>query len=337
MDMHVVLASDDGYAPYMGTCILSLMENNAECFDAIHVSIIDNGISEQNRKKLMRQSDQFPNVTTSFFDLSYRFGEVHPLVENGWAHTIYGRFFLEDVVEESVEKVLYLDCDTTVKGSLEELMSIDMEDYCVAGVIDISEKMQKESLEMEPSAHYINSGVMLVNMKMWRQLKIQEKLIKFVNTYPKKLLCPDQDAVNVVCGKMTRIVPVKYNFGWMLSERRLKWDYEKADFYYSYEELYDTVKDSYKNVVVFHYFGKLKPWRKAECTDEFSRAFLYYYKKSLWYQKLKFASKKKMLEYYFLRRPRWELIRLTRCLLGIKRYDQICDALNRIRLSQSRE
>lgn len=325
MDLHVIMAADNDYVPYMGTCILSLLENNIKCFEMIKIYIIDNGISDENKIKLTKQCDAFQYTSISFFDLRERFSAIHPLVENGWNNSIYGRFFLDDVVDKSVEKVLYLDSDTIVNASLEDLMTTDLTDYCLAGVTDISAEHQKELLGMPHSSLYINSGVLLVNMNKWRKLNITKKLIEFINTFPEKLLCPDQDALNAVCSNMTLILPVKYNYGWMLTERRLRWDYYAASFPYSYDEIYDTIKNSYENVVIFHYFGPLKPWRKGECPKLFEAPFIKYYKKSIWWQKRRFISRKKMLEYYFISSPKKLIIVFLRLILGIEKYDAFCD------------
>ena len=327
MDLHVVMAADDKYSQYMGTIILSLLENNVQDFETIYLYIIDNGISEENQQKLLDQSNTFPHTHMAFFNLKKRISALHPLVENGWDNSIYGRFFLNDVIDEKIDKVLYLDSDTIVNASLKELLSTDITEYCLAGTTDISGDERKEFLDMDPSFHYVNSGVLLVNMHKWRALNIEEKLIEYVNTFPKKLSCPDQDAINAVCGNMTLILPIKYNFGWMLSERRLKWDYYKADFHYSYEEIYDTIKNSYENVVIFHYFGILKPWRRDECPSEFEKPFLDYYEKSVWKQKRVFANRKKMLQYYFIRKPQRAFIWLFKHIFGVEKYENLCDFL----------
>ena len=327
MDLHVVMAADVKYSPYMGTSILSLLENNVDCFKTINLYIIDNGISEENQKKLLEQSNSYKNTNMSFFHLEERFSLLHPLVENGWDNTIYGRFFLDDVIDKDVEKVLYLDSDTIVKASLSDLIATDITEYCLAGATDIEQDFKKEYLDMDSTSHYINSGVLLVNMKKWRELKIVDRLIEFVNTFPKKLTCPDQDAINAVCGNMTLILPIKYNFGWMLSESHLQWDYYKCNFHYSYDELYDTVKDSYANVVVFHYFGPYKPWRREECPSGFEKPFLYYYNKSVWKQKRGFINRKNMLKYYFIRKPQTALVWLAKGIIGPKRYRKLCDFL----------
>lgn len=327
MDLHVLTVSDDRYTPYMGTSIFSLLENNAQSFDRIYLHIVDNGISQEKKEKLLRQSAEYQNVATIFEDLREYLSQIHPAVENGWDVSIYGRFFADVIVDEEVERVLYLDSDTIVNGSLEELMSIDLEGYCLAGVRDVSEKDQKKALKMDADAYYVNSGVLVINIKEWRAKKIREKLVDFMNTYPEKLLTPDQDAINAVCAHMVRILPPKYNFGWMINERSLQYDFQ-GTFPYSNEELLATIQNAYAQVVIFHYFGPLKPWRKGECVGGFEKTFLHYYKRSIWREKRKFISKEKMFRYYFLENPVHKLCNLLRKLLG-ERYDAFYGMLHK--------
>ena len=333
MNLHVLMVSNDGYTAHMGTSIFSLLENNKSSFEKIYVHIIDIGISEMNRKKLIKQVREYKNADISFADLSESFKKVHPIVDHGWDKSIYGRFFVDEVVDESVDKVLYMDGDTVVTASLKGLMSIDITEYILAGVLDIMHKERKAFLGMSDSDQYVNSGVLLLNMKKWREMNIQKKLIEFMNTYPKKLLTPDQDAINAVCGNEILRISPKYNFGWMLTERRLKWDYKKGKFPYSYEELLDVVKDSYAEVVIFHFFGKAKPWRRGECTSEFEQIYLRYNERSPWEIKIGFKSRKKMLGYYIIEKPIYTAFKLMRRFLGTERYDRICEFLENLRKS----
>lgn len=321
MDLHVLTVSDDRYTPYMGTSLLSLLENNAQHFDKVYLHIVDNGISEERRRKLLQQSAKYQNVITVFQDLGECLSQIHPVVENGWDVSIYGRFFADVIVDEDVERVLYLDSDTIVNSSLKELMSIDLEGYCLAGVRDVSEASQKKELEMDDDAYYINSGMLVINIKKWRELRIREKLVEFMNTYPRKLMAPDQDAINVVCAHMVRILPAKYNFGWMINERSLQYEYQGV-FPYSNEELLSIIQNSYAGVAIFHYFGSLKPWRKGECIGGFESVFLSYYKRSIWRERRRFISTQKMFRYYFLENPMHRFCNLAKRLMGAERYNR---------------
>ena len=325
----MLMASNDGYAPYMGVSLFSMLENNAEDFDRIHIYIIDNGISEGNREKLLAQAAAYPHVVTTFHDLGDSFSAFQPKVDNGWDNTIYGRFFIDQIIEEGVEKALYVDGDTIVNGSLRELMSTDLGENCMAGVRDALETQRIAYLNMGETARYINSGVLLIDLKNYREFEVRKRIIRFVNTFDKRLDYPDQDAISAVCGNKIQILPPKYNFGWYLPERRLKWDYYKANFPYSYEELYETVKDNYADVVIFHYFGVGKPWRRGECAPEFKRVWVSYSKRSIWKLKPRFAGKAQMLKYYLITKPKRWLLKQIMHLLGMERYNKICDFYER--------
>lgn len=324
MELHLVMASNDGYAPYMGVSLFSMLENNAKEFDRIHIYIIDNGISEENREKLQAQTEVYPHVTTTFHDLRDRLSEFHPKIDNGWDNAVYGRIFIDEVVEEGVEKALYVDGDTIVKGSLRELMCTDLGENCLAGVTDFSEPKRIRYLNMAETDHYINSGVLLVDLKNYREFEARNKIIQFVNTFDKRLDYPDQDAINAACGNKIHILSPKYNFGWYLTERGLRWDYRKVDFRYSYEDLYETVKNNFANVTIFHFFGSEKPWVRGRCSALYENIWQSYNEKSGWNIKRKFSSSGAMLKFYFITVPkRWLLTGVT-ALLGSERYDKIC-------------
>lgn len=51
--MDILYSSSDSYAFLTGISILSLLENNKGC-DFIHIYIMDNHISDINRKKLIK-------------------------------------------------------------------------------------------------------------------------------------------------------------------------------------------------------------------------------------------------------------------------------------------
>lgn len=319
-----MMASNEGYVPYIGVSIFSMLENNTAEFDKIHIYIIDNGISEESQQKLLNQSAGYPNVVTTFHDLRERLSVFHPKVNTSWDNSIFGRVFIDDVVEEGVEKALYVDGDTIVNHSLRELLSVDMGENCIAGVTDFVEPRQKKALNMADNAHYINSGVLLVNIAKYREFEAQQKIINFVNTFDKRLVYPDQDAINAVCGNKIHILPPKYNFGWYLSERKLKWEYQKADLHYSYEDLYETAKDNCSSVVVFHFFGTVKPWMRGQCAPLFENIWKTYNERSAWKIKRRFQSRTQMLKFYFITLNKRRFLAGAMRILGKEQYDRIC-------------
>ena len=64
--MNIVYSSSDSYAELCGISIVSLFENNKSC-DEINVYVIDNGISNQNKEKLLSTAKHYSrNISNSF-------------------------------------------------------------------------------------------------------------------------------------------------------------------------------------------------------------------------------------------------------------------------------
>lgn len=322
MDLHVVYATDDNYAPYMGISMYSLLVNNNKHFDRIHVYVLDNGIGKKNLSLLKRQASKFNHAEISFHNISDKISGIKPKLETGWSPSIFGRYFIDDVVEPGVDKLLYLDCDTLVNKPLNELLDIDVSDYYAAGVIDGLAYQQMEYLGLDDSWTYVNSGVLLINVNKWKSERVCERLVEYVNSFDRKLIFPDQDAFNAVCGQSIRRIKLKYNF-----YQNMDFDYidtyvAKEENPYSREEIVEAMENFYAGVVIFHFAGT-KPWYRTESSRNFEKIFASYSRKSCWSNvKPRFRSKSAAIAYYrgyFL----LGLFECARKIVGDKFYNKV--------------
>lgn len=108
---------------------------------------------------------------------------------------------LADLIPEIPDKLLYLDIDIMVGGDLNQLFSIDIEDYEYAAV-----KEKYGCWLIRPD--YINAGMLLLNMKKIRETKLLEKAREKIRQ--KKMLFADQDALFWSTTKK-KILPRIYN------------------------------------------------------------------------------------------------------------------------------
>lgn len=260
MNLSVVYSSDNHYAQHVGVSMISLFETNKE-FNQIHVSIIDNHISINNRKNLGWICEKY-NRTLEFID----FGELsHKLkldIENSISISAYGRLFLSSVLK-NVDKVLYLDCDSIVQNGLCDLWNIDITDYCVAGVLDTVSENTKLKINLGGNRAYINSGMLLMNLKKWRDEMIENKLIEYIDSYHGRVFHHDQGTLNGVLNEQLLILHPKYNcmttFFTMTRDQMMK--YYGMKEYYSETELGVAV-----NRPVFIHFTPAfvnRPWIKG--------------------------------------------------------------------------
>ena len=108
---------------------------------------------------------------------------------------------LVDLVPDMPDKLLYLDIDIMVGGDLNQLYSIDVENYEYAAV-----KEKYGCWLVCPN--YINAGMLLFNLNLAKENHLFEKARELIKT--KKLLFADQDALFWSTTKK-KILPRIYN------------------------------------------------------------------------------------------------------------------------------
>lgn len=108
---------------------------------------------------------------------------------------------LADKVAELPDKVLYLDYDTVVCKDIQSLWDIDITNYEFAGAKDYYGRFFI-------NRNYLNSGVLLMNLKKIKETKLFEKCLELLKV--KKLLLPDQSALHRKATSKL-IIPRKFN------------------------------------------------------------------------------------------------------------------------------
>ena len=106
------------------------------------------------------------------------------------------------------DKVIYLDIDTVVVDDIYRLWFWDIGDTYGAGCRDqVTTSVYFRDLGVD--GKYINTGVMLLNLKKIREDGIIKDMFEILNN--KELKFPDQDAFNIVCQHNMTYLPSMYN------------------------------------------------------------------------------------------------------------------------------
>lgn len=111
---------------------------------------------------------------------------------------------LADKISELPEKIIYLDTDTVCKGNIKDLYDIDVSNHEYGAVLDYLGWFFMRFR----AKNYINSGVLLMNLKMMKETNLLEKCRELCLT--KKLGFPDQDALNMAVTKKL-IIDERFN------------------------------------------------------------------------------------------------------------------------------
>lgn len=263
--MNIVFASDDNYAPILATILISLLTNNVNKNSKINIFILDDNIKLENKKKIRALTNNF-NAEIQFIKVQNIESILNKNVismQNGnySSLTTYARLFLTSLIPKNIEKIIYFDCDGLILKSLNELWNIDIEDYYCAGVLDICTTLKKESIELNNEQDYINAGMLLINLKKWRNDNIEQQFIDYLNKKEGNVYMHDQGILNHVLQDKILIINPKFNFIAPFHKTDyktvLKFFGERNDYYNK-----EIMEDAEKNLVFLHFCGGPidRPW-----------------------------------------------------------------------------
>lgn len=174
----------------------------------------------------------------------------------------YLRLALPELLPET-DRILYMDADILVRGSLRQLWETPMQGMALAavkGAVNLSDKWEWNSrreywhlLEGE-RGNYINAGVTLLHLAEIRRRGLKNTWDALAR---QKLYYQDQDILNITCKGAIRYLPLKYN--------RLA--YMPEEEYHRFVEEGLCTQEEYRQAmespVIVHYAGD-KPWKRYD-------------------------------------------------------------------------
>ena len=134
----------------------------------------------------------------------------------------YARLLIPDLLPRSIESVLYLDADCVVVGDLTALWRFDMGEAAIAAVSDpIGARLEREiGIDVDEQG-YVNAGVMLMNLTVWRRDNLAATAIAFVTKHNPRML--DQPGINAACAGRIAALTEEWNFQLHKPRRPHQW------------------------------------------------------------------------------------------------------------------
>jgi lipopolysaccharide biosynthesis glycosyltransferase len=148
-------------------------------------------------------------ATIRVINLTDQFNAFYPAANKDTIFTPFCmlRLFL-DLVDDLPDKVLYLDTDIVARADIASLFEQEIENYDFAGVLDYYGKWFYHNQLTRNGFDYINSGVLLLNMRQIKAVHLFERCRHLCAT--KKMFLPDQEALNRLA-KKKKFLPRKFN------------------------------------------------------------------------------------------------------------------------------
>ena len=255
--INIVACTDKKFMMPTGVMMTSVCENNMDTDVVFHI-IVDEDVNTDDCRDLKDAVTIYRGKSVLFYhanDKMQKKSFPKGMNRNDITRTTYYRLFLAEILPQELDKVLYLDGDVIVRHSLLPLWNTNIEEKAVAAAYDCSSGRIEyyNRLKYPFELGYFNAGVLLINLKYWREHQVLNDFISYMENHADSIRCHDQDVLNVVfrCRKVT--VPLKYNF-------QHPFLLKKCDDY-DYWKLEQEVLEAREDPCIVHFTSRWKPWR----------------------------------------------------------------------------
>lgn len=252
--INIVLATDKNYAQHAAVTINSILCNTTQQSN-IQFYIIDDNIDDDNKTKLQDTVKQF-NSNIIFVKIPENsLNQV--FVSGGITRAAYFRLAIPNILPKTVNKVIYLDCDLIVLDDIVNLWNLDMCQKPVAatedfGILSSTSKCREKEINLnwKKEYSYFNSGVLLIDVMLWRKNNYASQLIELVQTH--KFRHHDQDALNYLFMNNWTSLPLCWNVIPPVFNMNLSIIKNKI--------MRQNALKALNNISIIHYAGGYKPW-----------------------------------------------------------------------------
>lgn len=204
-DIQIGLASDNNYYPGLFATAVSIAKF-ADKAAKLVFNIVDGGIAKERIKALTDAITRYHvRSEINFFELNRAANNIFPSKMN------YARLLLPEFLP-NVDHIIYCDVDFLWMADISLLWKLRRDDIIVQSTPDLAFMQESEAAWLSENGvsidakRYFCSGLMLINLKLFREYGIANKLAEFINRHNNVPLF-DQTALNAV------LIPLKNGVG----------------------------------------------------------------------------------------------------------------------------
>lgn len=230
----IVLIADQAYTEQLTVTMKSIMYHNK----SVDFYIINQGIMPDWFRKMRRI---VRNLGGELYNIPFDMGLISDewRTQNHISPIAYAKYFIPRLVDR--ERVLYLDTDIIVNGSLTSFFLTDLKGFPVAAVRDVDGSF--------------NTGVMLIDNLQWKELSVSDKCLELSEGeksehWELEHFNGDQTILNSV-----------FQDNWLELDKRfnVQVGHDIVAFYSNWQDHF-YMKDS---PLIIHYTTYRKPWNSS--------------------------------------------------------------------------
>jgi lipopolysaccharide biosynthesis glycosyltransferase len=268
---NVVASCDNAFAQHACVMLTSLLfhhQNQSQLFRIF--LLVPSSFSQENRKNIIKSLSPW-GPELEFVSVGER--ELSGLKVGGHiSSATYYRLCVSELLPHNVKTALYLDSDIIINGSLLDLFNTDISEHGLAAVpdawVDKNEAIRSKIL-LNEEAHYLNGGVLLLNLERWRTEKIGLRVLKFCRSNPDRITFWDQCGINHFVQGRFYVLDRKWNFQQEHMRRVSKYKF------------HPSAEEDASSAAIIHFTSNQKPW-SFMCTHPMKELYFKYLKYTAW-------------------------------------------------------
>ncbi|MGN8428166.1 glycosyltransferase family 8 protein [Helicobacter pylori] len=171
------------------------------------------------------------------------FSQLNIYAKTRFSKMVMCRLFLASLFPQ-YDKIIMFDADTLFLNDVSESFFIPLDSYYFGAAKDFSSPKSLKRFQMEREReprqkfslyeHYLkekdmkiicenhyNVGFLIVNLKLWRADKLEERLLNLAHQKGQHMFCPEQDLLTLACYQKVLQLPYIYNaHPFMVNQKR---------------------------------------------------------------------------------------------------------------------
>ena len=271
MAYNIVCIADEAYAQHTAVMLTSLFSTNPD--KQFRVFLMTYVMSQDTKVRL--QEVVRGHGELNILEDDYKDSGINALksetTDKAWNPIMYLKLLIPQKLPTDVERFLFLDVDMVINHDIDELYRTDLKGNIVAACDDYKfQEAHRLRLGLKDDELYVNSGVMVIDLKAWREKEKQCPMIDFLKAY-KEVLNNDQDGFAIYFRGQIMLLPNKWNV---------------TTFYFEQEprimpQYLPEVDELRRNPYIIHFCEPIKPWFR-DCKHPYRCLYRKYLRMTPW-------------------------------------------------------
>ena len=271
----IAFSLDNSYTYPLIVLLTSILYNSKSSTLYYFHMMIPNDFFEENKQKIKGLCKKYKKCEIIFLNMGEKYKDWK--TNKHYSKAVYYRLSLADLVK-NFDKIIYLDCDTMVHNDLTSFYNIEMGDKFYMGFPGLEVAGRK----IHGTRNFINTGVMLINLKLLREVNASLLFDKYYYTYGTKKV--DEYLINIIFYNKISFLPFEYGIP----------DFEKGNKYVQSPSKFWKLYNGYSNgtekemilasnnrIITHGAYTNEKWWRRNyNSLSEIGKKWIYYASKS---------------------------------------------------------